>query len=361
MLTDAARHVPVNAPLSRRQLLLAAMVSPVGRAFAQDRPTVRLLSPSVTVLPYHGFLFLGTPLGFYHDHGVTVDFTALQGSTAVLQMVASGRAEMGYIGMSALLNAKARQPALPATAVFLQDSGAEYAIGVPEGSRFRTLADLKGARIGVLSLASGAVPWLDAYLGSQGLGRDDYAVMASGAGAAAAAVLRSGRVDALCFSRGLFVSLETIGVTFRYFSHAEASGVIIANDRFLQQHRAAALGVLRGIVLSETFMEAAPGPALGLYETFYGQDHPTRATRQSGLAYIRAIAALWKNYRDTRTRWGAMSDETWRNLVEFGEITRGMTASAQAALLRSLYTTDLIADVNAVDLSPALKAAGHQT
>ncbi|MFX5752273.1 ABC transporter substrate-binding protein, partial [Acinetobacter baumannii] len=79
-------------------------------------------------------LFLGNPLGFFKDDGVDVEFGTAAGSAATLQLIAAGQVQMGYIGMDVLILAKARNPQLPVTAVYLQDRGNIYEIVVPEDS-----------------------------------------------------------------------------------------------------------------------------------------------------------------------------------------------------------------------------------
>ncbi len=331
-------------------------------AVAADAPGKLTISvPSGTVLPYHGFLFLGVPLGFYKELGLpNVDIVSIDGSSAALQLLASGDAQVGHVGLSAFLAAKANQPDLPVTAVFLQDIKGIYSIGVPQDSAIHEVSDLKGKRIGVLDFASGAVPWVKDFLQAHGVGEKDVEILPVGAGAQAAAALRGHLVDAVSLSTGLSASVESLGFPMRYFTKDEPSGIIAANSKFLAQHRNMVIEALKGIVLNQTFMEINPEASVREYWKMYGRPKgPSEAQAMTqGKLYVVRLSEIWKDYRDTKRRWGDMNDATWTDLAQFKPIKDKLGSDEKVkAFLKDLYTNDLIKDVNTVDLSPAIKAA----
>ncbi len=222
-------------------------------------PKVKLWGASATVEAYHGFLFLGNPLGFFKDEGVDVEFGTAAGSAATLQLIAAGQVQMGYIGMDVLILGKARNPTLPVTAIYLQDRGNIYEIVVPAESDIKTVADLKDKNIGVANLASGAIPSLRATLTDAKLNPDSsVGLIPVGNGAQAAAALKAGRVQALSLFRAQHALIETLGFKFRYFTRDAPSAVIAVNTDFLKSNPEAVAKTLRGIAKASAFAEANP-------------------------------------------------------------------------------------------------------
>src|SRR5262245_4082060 len=126
-------------------IVLACVVSValMATAAAQNAPKVKVWGASATVEAYHGFLYLGNPLGFYKEEGVDVEFGSAAGSSATLQLVAANQVQIGYLGIDVLMLGKARAPDLPVIAVYLQDRGNIYEICAPEDSDIKSVKDLK--------------------------------------------------------------------------------------------------------------------------------------------------------------------------------------------------------------------------
>lgn len=329
---------------------LASMVA----APAQD---VRLYGASATLDAYHGFLFLGNPLGFYEKEGVSVDFGTAAGSAATLQLLASGQVDMGYIGMDVLILAKRTNPDLPVTAVYLHDRENIYEIIVPADSGINSVADLDGKNIGVANLASGAIPNLKGMLTDAGLNPNtSVGLIPVGNGAQAAAALRAGRVDALALFRAQHALIETLGFEFTYFTREAPSAIIAANTRFLENNRDKVVSVLRGIALGSTFAQANPEEAVREFWKLYGM--PQGLTEEEAMArsthVLTGTAQLWKDHRDDSVRWGEMDESHWRIMQDFLIEQRLLD---EAVPMEGLFTTDLLDDVNEVDISPALELA----
>jgi len=345
-----------GAAASLSSLLAAAGAGP---ALAQTRAPVKLWGASATLEAYHGFLFLGNPLGFYRDQGVQVEFGTAAGSAATLQLVATNQVQMGYIGMDVLIQARLRNPTLPATAVYLHDIGNIYEIVVPEESAIRTVADLAGKNIGVANLASGAIPSLRGTLAGAGLNPDSsVGLIPVGNGAAAAAALRAGRVQALSLFRAQHALIETLGFKFRYFTRDAPSAIIVANSNFLRDNADAATRVLRGIVMASAFAQAAPEATVREFWKLHGRPQglsEEEALRRS-VHVLSSTARLWKDHRDASKRWGAMDTATWDRMQDFLLQQRQIPNKIDS---NSLFTTALLDEVNKVDLAPVLALAAR--
>lgn len=343
--------------LAKLFVAAALAVASLGAAVAQTVPTVKLWGASATVDAYHGFLFLGNPLGFYEKQGVKVEFGTAAGSAATLQLLAAGQVDMGYIGMDVLILAKSRNPGLPVKAVFLQDRGNIYEVVVPADSQIRTVADLKGKNIGVANLASGAIPNLKGMLMDAKLNPNaDVTMIPVGNGAQAATALTTGRVQALALFRAQHALIETLGLKFRYFSREAPSAVIAVNTNFLEKNRDAVVKVLRGVALGSTFAQRNPEAAVKEFWKIYGSPKglSEKEAMDRSTHVLSSTARLWKDHKDTATKWGDMDDGTWNTMQQFLIQQQQLTAPVP---VRDLYTNALIDAVNGVNLAPAIEMA----
>lgn len=323
---------------------------------AQDAD-VKLWGASATLDAYHGFLFLGNPLGFYEKEGVKVEFGTAAGSAATLQLLSTGQVDMGYIGMDVLILAKKTNPDLPVTAVYLQDRGNIYEIVVPEESDIKEVKDLDGKSIGVANLASGAIPNLKGMLTEAGLNpNSSVGLIPVGNGAQAAAALTSGRVDALSLFRAQHALIETLGIKFRYFTREAPSAVIAVNSEFLANHRDKVIKVLRGIALASTFAQLNPEASVREFWNIYGM--PQGLSEEEAMArsqhVLSSTAKLWKDHKDDSVRWGDMTQEQWDQMQAF-LIEQKLLSDPVPS--EGLFTTELIEEVNQVDLTPAIELA----
>lgn len=320
-------------------------------ATAADLTKIKFVGAAAVARPDQAFMFAGMPLGFYKQLGIDADFFTVGGSAQVIQLVATNQAQLGHAGMQELMAAKKEQPSLPVRAVYLQEIGAGYEIVVPESGPIKNITELKGKRIGVMTLASGAVPFVKAMLRSVNIQESQYEILPVGTGAQALAALQANRVDALSLFRGQHAAIENLGIQFRYFTVPYASSVLVANDAFLKAHRDALVHALQGVVLSTIYTETDPQGAVRTFWKVSGAPKGDEAKAlHDGVHLIQRAAELWKTPKDNR-KWGAMTDGDWLKLAKFA----GMDITSQQ--VEALYTNDLIADVNSVDPQIALRAA----
>ncbi|MCX7561456.1 ABC transporter substrate-binding protein [Sulfitobacter sp. F26204] len=344
-----------------KNIIAAVAVAAASSAAIADEDTpVRLWGASSTVNAYHGFLFLGNPLGFYEKEGVKVEFGTAAGSSATLQLLATNQVQMGYVGMDALILAKANNPDLPIKAAYLQDRGNIYEIVVPTESDIKTVKDLEGQSIGVANLASGAIPKLKAVLTEAGLDPNKaVGLIPVGNGAQAAAALRTGRVQALSLFRAQHALIETLGYEFRYFSKDTPSAVIAVNTDWLADNKDQAAAILRGVAQSSAFAQANPKATVEEFWELFGRSQGAEEEKalKDAMHVLSSTAKLWKDHTDDSIQWGAMDDEAWTGMQDALIDAKLMSERVDNA---TLYTSELIDMLNPVDLSHALELAASR-
>lgn len=343
----------MRAEWSRRRVLQALSATPlIGTlpAHAQAPTPMKIVGAAAVARPDQGFMFAGIATGFYKTRNIAADFFTTAGSAGVLQLIATNQAQVGHCGMQDLMAAKIKNPTLPVKAVFLQEVGSGYEIVVPTASTFKSAADLKGKRIGVISLASGAVPFVKSMLKTAGVDPESVELLPVGAGPQALAALKSNKVDALSLFRGSHAALENLGIELRYFTVPYASSVMIVNDGLIKSNRAALVGALQAIVLNQVYLSANPEAAVRAFWQVNGPPKDEAKELKEGVHLIKRAAELWKSPTDAR-KWGFMTDGNWLDLAKFSGI------DITPEQVKSLYTNELIDDVNKVDVKEALEAA----
>lgn len=338
-------------------LACVASVALVTTAAAQSAPKVKVWGASATVEAYHGFLFLGNPLGFYKQEGVDVEFGSAAGSSATLQLVAANQVQIGYLGIDVLMLGKARSPDLPVIALYLQDRGNIYEICAPENSDIKSVKDLKDKTIGVANLASGALPSLRATLSDAGLDpNSSVGLVPVGNGAQAAAALRSNRVQALSLFRAQHALIETLGFKFRCFTREAPSTVLAVNTNFLRDNREAVIKTLRAIAKSSIFAEVNPEATVREHWNLFGKPQGLSEDEalKRGVHVLTSSAKVWKDYRDTSVKWGAMSE---KQFVDMQKFLISQKIADKEISIPTIYSNDLIDQINAFDTNAVVEFA----
>lgn len=132
-------------------------------------------------------------LGFFRKAGLSVSVLPGQGSTAAIQAVAAGSAQVGEGSSINLI--QAAQKHVPVKAFAAQTLVLPYKIVTLPGSPIKSVADLAGKSLGVSSFASASYDVAKAELKAAGL-TGKVNLLAVGGGASAVAALKSNKVSA---------------------------------------------------------------------------------------------------------------------------------------------------------------------
>lgn len=203
----------------RRRAVLAALGTSLllagAAAHAADEVTVGLAIPLTA--DSGGVYALGNELGFFAEENLAVKTIVFQGAGALLPQVASKKITVGFPLPEPVLGSyETGKTPLPVTYFYNATPSNEIELAVLEDSDIKSIADLKGKKIGVGALTWGTIPSTRALLRTQGLaaGRnvDIVAVGVLGSGFLA---LRQGRVDALNYNSIWHAMLEQTGTKIR--------------------------------------------------------------------------------------------------------------------------------------------------
>lgn len=165
----------------------------------------------------YAYVHYGEALGFFAEEGITgIDKVAAGGSTVLLPQVANGQLDFAFANPDIAVIALAKGQPLPVRFVMNWLRGQTFEFVTLEGSDVRTLADLKGRRLGVGALTWGNIPLSRAMLADAGLAwGKDVQILPVGTGAAAWRRLERGEVDALNLFVGEHGRMELAGIKLR--------------------------------------------------------------------------------------------------------------------------------------------------
>lgn len=108
-------------------------------------------------------------LGFYRDEGIEVELIPSGGSNQAVQEVAAGKVLVGVPSPDPVILGYQPEAGLRLLWIYTAYQGFIYDIRTPAGSPLRSLAELGGKTIGVVNLASAAVPAAKAMLHENGV------------------------------------------------------------------------------------------------------------------------------------------------------------------------------------------------
>ncbi|GAA5235519.1 ABC transporter substrate-binding protein [Verticiella sediminum] len=168
--------------------LLFAVFS--GTALAADKLTVQL-----DWLPGgdKSFVYAGIEQGFFRDEGLEVRVVPGRGSSDAVTKIASGSADVGFGGISALMMAAA-EGKVPVKAVMSLYSNQPDALFTRADSQIRSLKDMEGKTVAMPTFSSSNALW-PVVLERNGVDPERIRVVKSDP-SALAPMLAQGRVDA---------------------------------------------------------------------------------------------------------------------------------------------------------------------
>jgi NitT/TauT family transport system substrate-binding protein len=340
--------------------LAACLLALPGAADAADLKKVKIAMSSAVMSPSYPYLYVADRLGFWKREGLDVEILLTQGSAQTIQLLAADQATVGLLNPEPVVIARAVRN-LPIRSVAAVGSIFSWSTAVPPDSPIKTIADLKGKKIGVVNLASGGVFYIKARSVEAGLDPDkDLTFLPVGFGAPAAEALRSGAVDAVLLWRAAFAALENAGVALRYLPPAPwetnlYSYVIAANDNAITRDPDLMVRLLRGFAEASEFAAVAPKAAAQVYREAYPESINAQLDRKKSFENdTRSVKAqlfdmgmeLDSVPKPPNRIWGGQSESNWDFLRTYlkrtGQIDRTESAS-------DFFTDEFTAKANEFD------------
>lgn len=195
--------------MQRRSLISAFAASPLALAastfpgLANAQAATRVEKPKLTLavggknLLYYLPLTIAETQGYFKDEGLDITIVDFAGGALALRALVGGSADVVSGAFEHTINMQAKGQAIRAFA--LEGRAPQIVLGVNPRTmpNYKTVADLKGKKIGVTAPGSSTNVMANFVLAKAGLKPSDVSIIGVGAGNGAVAAMRSGQIDAM--------------------------------------------------------------------------------------------------------------------------------------------------------------------
>ncbi len=302
-------------------------------------------------------------LGYWKDEGLDVEVVGLAGSPDAMRLILSKEVQFGTPGSPAYLATAAQTPDVTAFYNFFPHN--QYRIAAPEDSKYKTPADLKGAKIGVPDLSSAAVIYTRAVLKQAGLDdQKDVEFLPMGNSAAQmAAGLQKGTIQAIAAYDNNLGGVEATGLKMRRiesaFSAKMGGGQVVAALKdTVKNNRQTAIGIARGIAKATHFAVTNPEAAVRIHWKVYPESKrsgvPEEQALKEALAELNARLSSMRVDDTDKKQWGYVSPQTWGDLEQFLFDTQQIK---KITLYKDVFDDSLLAEINNWDRGAVAKQA----
>ena len=268
----------MTIPFQRRDFLTAAaataalgLVPAAVRAQALEKKAVTIAVGGKSLI-YYLPLSIAESRGYFKDEGLDVSIIDFAGGSRALQAVVGGSADVVAGAFEHTVAMLAKRQTM--RAFVLQGRAPQVVLAVSNKTmpNFKSVADLKGKKIGVTAPGSSTQIMANFVLAKAGLKPSDVAYIGVGATQGAAAALRSGQIDAIANVDPVITILERSGdikvvsdtrdlaESERVFGGPMPAATLYAPTAFVDKNPATVQALTNAIVRADQWIQKA-GPA----------------------------------------------------------------------------------------------------
>jgi len=341
---------------------VALVASCMTSAAAQPLQTVRIGYPPAWSAVEVAIPF-GDTLGFFKEEGIALEYVSVQGTAVLLPQVANGSVEFGIMNTDLAIIAASKAQPFPVKFFYNMFPRNIFEFTVLEDSPIRTLADLKGKKMGVGALSWGNLPMSRLMLQGAGLTwMQDVQVLPVGVGPAAWARLKSGSVDVLNLPSTQNVMMQEAGTPIRRldlpgdFKQVFSNGIATSNA-LIEQNPKLVEGMARAVAKS---FVACMTDTETCVRAYWKIDPSAKPAPGDEAQWVRTFVAVNQaTYRKMELasragRHGRYTEADWRNIVQ--KMQEGAQITRTDFDLATLYTDRFAAAANDFDVD-AVRAA----
>jgi NitT/TauT family transport system substrate-binding protein len=356
------RRRPMKRCLAAARYALAALAFASLGANAQEK--VILAMPTVVGAQYSDIAF-GMDLGFFKEEGIDLQLVAFQGSGVAVPQVVNKAVTFGLTESSLVITALAKNEPLPVRFFYnyLRENVNNFAV-LADGP-VKTLADLKGRKLGVGSLTFNSVPMTKAAFKELGLvwGKD-VEIRPVGVGAAAWKQLESGQVEALNLYLSENVRMGQAGLKIRQIAYPDplrrlfASALMTHVDTIRDKPQlVAAMG--RAWAKSTIACASAREACARAYWKYAPTARPAPDKEAEWIANTTTVLSAQysaiSRFTGTDRRWGSFAPDT---LDAYIQALKDADLIARTDLNREqIFTNRFIDDINRFDAAAVVARA----
>lgn len=198
-----------------------AVVVSLGAATAQELKKVTYAIATADLNVGYPFATLAKHLGYFKEEGLDVSIVPGQSSAATVQLLLTGRADVGVAQPDPVMIQRANAN-IPLISFYPVSRRGTNVLIVKDGSPLQSLKDIKGKKVGVGDLGSASVNYLKSRLGEEGMALGDVSLVATGYGTPGFEALKGGTTDMAVSFNGGVARMTAAGYKVRVLPQPES-------------------------------------------------------------------------------------------------------------------------------------------
>ena len=329
---------------------------------AQAAPAIRqfrasLGSPILTSNNCYFWLGMHPKLNYYLEEGLIAQWRGVQSQTQALGLLANESQEVGGVGPSTLMGLAARGTRVPLKVAYAHYQRNPYRGITMRGSSIKSWAEVKGKKIGLISLGQLSTKWYaEAAAREAGVDPKDISFVPVGVNATAGIALKSGEIDVYVSfhnhtARIAHLGFDVVSMPRPAFAEHSFDGGMTVNSHFLakKENKSALGGFFRAAAKGEVFAFANPKAAIEIHYDMFPAALP------KGIPYDKAVEAATNEFKlispdlyvenTKKNMYGWMTKEKWETIAyDIMQLKRGSIPP-----VTEFYTTELLAKANDFD------------
>jgi NitT/TauT family transport system substrate-binding protein len=248
--------------------LLALTTMP---AVAKDAPEKPVLTMAVGGLPglYYLPVLVASQLGYFKDEGLDVTLEDFAGGSKALEAVVGGSADVGAGAFEHTLFMQAKGQHYRAFVLMGRAPQIVVAVTKSKAGSIKSLADFRGAKVGVSAPGSSTDLVLTVALRKAGVQRSEISAIGVGSGATVLAAVSNGQIDALSNVDPMMTKLQrageitvlvdtrTVKGTQDVFGGTMPAATLYAPESFIQKYPKTTQALANAIVRADHWLQKA--------------------------------------------------------------------------------------------------------
>ncbi|CAN5377949.1 ABC transporter substrate-binding protein [soil metagenome] len=339
-------------------------------AHAQGKRVFRAANPVGVVDAQQAFVTCGRhpKLRYYELEGVDIEYVNMSSVNQSLVSVATGQADMASLAPGVFLPAMAKEPALGIVAAYNWLPRNANVVVVPPDSPIRSIADLKGRKIGIRNQGDGGIVALQIMFTELGLSTSDIDFIAVGDSGVAGTALSRKNVDAIVTYDTAAARIEAVGFALRYLPLPPAYAKLSAGwfgfrRKDLKDDHKNVVGICRAIAKSTLFAHTNLARAIDIHWALYPESKSKSKSDEESRKEIETILGQRKENwirrpDDSDQRWGASSLQEWKTIIDIAaKSTNNPQLAQQLGDPANVFTNELVDEINRFDKAEVMRQA----
>lgn len=340
--------------------ILAAVVCDFSAANALEK--VRVLIPVRNIDEAFSPFVVAKEKGYFADEGYDVTLIAVGGSNEAAIQVSSGNAEVGAASPGeALIGIQSGK--LDIHYFYGLYYSNIWFVAVAPDSPIKSIADLKGKKLGVQSMGSAGTTFGRAFAQASGLNPEtDFSFLPIGVGAQAVTSVRQNMVDGVVYWDAAIAKFKFSGLSLRELPVAEnlrtlPDVALLARNETIAKNPKMLTGIARAVAKGYDYSMANPEAAVLItwkaYPEAKSKNPDPKAALEEGVVVNQARLGIW-NSKKTGDKHGLMFKDDWERLIKFFVDQKVIPASIP---VDRVITNDFIDAINQYDRASIISDA----